>query len=175
VSDPFCIRPAAPEDIEPITRIYAEAVRHGTASFELDPPAADEMMRRYLARREGGFPYLVAEGAGAIAGYAYVGPYRARPAYRWTIEDSIYVAPDFQGQGVGRALLERLIAESEALGFRQMIAVIGDSAQMPSIALHQALGFRMAGTLASVGFKFGRWLDSVLMQRALGEGEGAPP
>jgi L-amino acid N-acyltransferase YncA len=175
VSEPLCIRPAAPADIESITRIYAQAVRHGTASFELDPPPADEMLRRYAALREGGFPYLVAESAGMIAGYAYAGPYRARPAYRWTVEDSVYVVQAFQRRGVGRALLERLIAESEALGFRQMIAVIGDSAQTPSIALHQALGFRIAGTLASVGFKFGRWLDSVLMQRALGKGDGAPP
>jgi L-amino acid N-acyltransferase YncA len=175
VSETPRIRPATPADIESITRIYAQAVRHGTASFELDPPAAEEMMQRYLGLREHGFPYLVAESAGAIAGYAYAGPYRARAAYRWTVEDSIYVEGSFQRRGIGRALLDKLIAQSEERGFRQMIAVIGDSAQTPSIALHQARGFRIIGTFASVGFKFGRWLDSVLMQRALGQGDGAPP
>jgi L-amino acid N-acyltransferase YncA len=154
-----------------ITGIYAEAVRHGTASFEIDPPDSDEMLRRYRALASGGFPYLVAEGAGAVVGFAYAGPYRMRPAYRWTVEDSVYVAAPAQRRGVGRALLAALIAESEVKGFRQMIAVIGDSAQAPSMALHRAAGFRSVGTLESVGFKFGRWLDSVLMQRALGPGD----
>src|SRR5690242_747167 len=150
------IRPVQASDLEPITRIYAHAVRHGTASFEIEPPEEAEMARRLEAVRDGGYPFLVAEREGEIAGYAYAGPYRARPAYRWTVEDSVYVAPQAQQQGIGRALLERLIAESEARGFRQMIAVIGDSAQAASIALHRAAGFRLVGTLEAVGFKFDR-------------------
>src|SRR6185295_13179436 len=123
----------------------------------------------------GGYPYLVAETNGAVAGYGYAGPYRTRPAYQWTVEDSVYIAPDAHRQGIGRALLERLITESVQRGFRQMIAVIGDSAHVGSIELHRALGFAMIGTLISVGFKHGRWLDSVLMQRALGPGDGTNP
>jgi L-amino acid N-acyltransferase YncA len=169
------IRPATPHDLAAITRIYDHAVRHGTASFEIEPPDETEMTRRYQALRAGGHPYLVAEHAGAVAGYAYAGPYRARPAYRWSVEDSIYVAADAQRRGIGRVLLERLIAEAEAGGFRQMIAVIGDSANAASIELHRAAGFRLVGTFDNVGFKFGRWLDSVLMQRALGKGAGANP
>jgi L-amino acid N-acyltransferase YncA len=135
------------------------------------------MARRMSSLIEGGFPYLVAEDqSGAIAGYAYAGLYRARPAYRFTLEDSIYIAADRRGRGIGRALLGRLIEDSAARGFRQIIAVIGDSTQQAaSIALHGAAGFAMIGTLPAVGFKFGRWLDSVLMQRALGPGETAPP
>jgi L-amino acid N-acyltransferase YncA len=169
------IRPAGPDDLASITRIYADAVRHGTASFELDPPDQNEMARRFAELGRGGFPYLVAEGAGSVAGYAYAGPYRARPAYRFTVEDSVYVAEDSQRRGIGRALLDRLIQEAERGGFRQMIAVIGDSHQPASIALHAAAGFRIVGTLASVGFKFDRWLDSVLMQRALGKGASPGP
>ncbi len=169
------IRPAEPRDLPAITRIYAHAVLHGTASFELEPPDEAEISRRYGALVDGGFPYLVAELDGAIAGYAYAGPYRARPAYRFTVEDSIYIAPDMQRRGVGRALLDRLLLESEARGFRQMIAVIGDSAQTPSIELHAAAGFRMVGNFESVGFKFGRWLDSVLMQKPLGPGSATTP
>jgi L-amino acid N-acyltransferase YncA len=161
------IRPAGPNDLAAITSIYANAVRHGTASFEIDPPDQDEMARRFADLRRDGFPYLVAEVS--LAGYAYAGPYRARPAYRFTVEDSIYVAALAQRRGIGRALLDRLIQEAAERGFRQMIAVIGDSNQPASIALHAAAGFRMVGTLAAVGFKFDRWLDSVLMQRALGE------
>jgi L-amino acid N-acyltransferase YncA len=162
------IRAAGPNDLAAITRIYAYAVRHGTASFEIDPPDQDEMMRRFEALVAGGFPYLVAERAGALAGYAYAGTYRARPAYRFTVEDSIYVAAEQQRRGIGGALLDRLIAEAEGRGFRQMIAVIGDSDQPGSIALHAGAGFRIIGTLDRVGFKFDRWLDCVLMQRALG-------
>jgi phosphinothricin acetyltransferase len=169
------IRAAAPDDLAAITRIYAHAVRHGTASFELDPPGQDEMARRHEALAAGGFPYLVADCSGAVAGYAYAGPYRARPAYRWTVEDSIYVGSDCRRRGIGRALLDRLILEAEKRGFRQMIAVIGDSHQPGSIALHAAAGFRMIGTFDSVGFKLGRWLDSVLMQRALGQGATTTP
>jgi phosphinothricin acetyltransferase len=169
------IRPAHPRDLGVITTIYDHAVRHGTASFELQPPDDSEMARRFEMLRAGGYPYLVAEVDGAIAGYAYAGPYRARPAYRWSVEDSIYVAPQSQGRGVGRALLERLIVEAEAGGFRQMIAVIGDSANSASIELHRRAGFRLVGTFENVGFKFGRWLDSVLMQRPLGSGAAAEP
>lgn len=169
------IRPATPSDIAAIARIYAHAVRHGTASFELDPPDEAEIARRYSALHDAGFPYLVAEIDGTVAGYAYAGPYRARPAYRFTIEDSLYIDPNMQRRGIGRALLERLLAEAQARGYRQMVAVIGDSAQTPSIALHEALGFRTVGTFEAVGFKFGRWLDSVLMQKALGNGATTAP
>jgi L-amino acid N-acyltransferase YncA len=169
------IRAALASDIAAITRIYAHAVRHGTASFEIEPPDEPEMARRQRVLFDGGHPYLVAEADGAVLGYAYAGPYRARPAYRWSVEDSVYIAPEAQRRGVGRALLEELIAESERRGFRQMIAVIGDSAQTPSIELHRALGFRLIGTIVSVGFKHGRWLDTVLMQRALGRGDTSAP
>jgi len=169
------IRPAAPADIPSITRIYDQAVREGSASFELTPPDQAEMMRRFESLKAGGFPYLVAEVAGTVAGYAYAGPYRARPAYRWTVENSVYVDVTAHRRGLGRALLARLIAESEARGFRQMIAVIGDSANAASIELHRAAGFRLVGTFENVGFKFGRWLDSVLMQRALGDGAETTP
>jgi phosphinothricin acetyltransferase len=172
---PVTLRPADLSDIPAITRIYAHAVLHGTASFELEPPDEAEMIRRMRALLDGGFPYLVAERNGALAGYAYAGLYRTRPAYRFTLEDSVYVAPDAQRAGMGRILLEALIADAEAKGFRQMIAVIGDSAQTSSIALHTAVGFNMIGPLVSVGYKFGRWLDSVLMQRALGPGDSLHP
>jgi len=169
------IRPAQVSDLAAITRIYEHAVRHGTASFEIEPPDEREMARRYEALRAGGYPYLVAELNNEIMGYAYAGPHRARPAYRWSVEDSVYIAPASQRRGIGRALLERLIAEAEAGGFRQMIAVIGDSANAASIELHRTAGFRMVGTFDNVGFKFGRWLDSVLMQRALGSGATTMP
>jgi phosphinothricin acetyltransferase len=171
----IALRPAIAADIPAITRIYAEAVRHGTASFELEPPDEAEMARRQRTLLDGGYPYVMAEIDGGFAGYAYAGPYRTRPAYRFTVEDSIYVAPEAQGRGVGRALLARLIDDAGRRGFRQMIAVIGDSAQTPSIELHRALGFRMVGNFENVGFKFGRWLDTVLMQRALGEGATTMP
>jgi len=169
------IRPAAPADIPAITRIYAHAVAHGTASFELEAPDEAEMAQRMRALLDGGFPYLAAELDSALAGYAYAGLYRTRPAYRFSVEDSIYIAPQAQRRGVGRALLERLIAESESRGFRQMIAVIGDSAQTASIELHRDAGFRLIGTIENVGFKFDRWVDSVLMQRALGPGATTKP
>jgi L-amino acid N-acyltransferase YncA len=169
------IRSAEPRDLAVITRIYAHAVSQGTASFELEAPDEREMTRRYSELRDRGFPFIVADINGALAGYAYAGPYRARPAYRFTVEDSIYIDPTMQRRGIGRALLTRLLAETEAAGFRQMIAVIGDSANTPSIALHAAAGFRMVGTFESVGFKFGRWLDSVLMQKALGKGATTVP
>ena len=169
------VRPAASADIPAITRIYAHAVRHGTASFELDEPDETEMLRRMRALIDGGFPYIAAESEGVLVGYAYAGPYRTRPAYRFTVEDSIYIDPAAQRRGIGRILLERLIVESEARGFRLMIAVIGDSAQTASIELHRTLGFHLVGTFENVGYKFERWLDSVLMQRALGEGATTKP
>jgi L-amino acid N-acyltransferase YncA len=169
------IRPATEADIPAITRIYAHAVRHGTASFELEPPDEAEMTRRMRALAQGGYPYLVAGSAGAILGYAYAGPYRTRPAYRYTVENSIYIAPDAQRRGIGRALIDRLIAECEQRNYRLMIAVIGDSAQASSIELHRAAGFKLVGTFEAVGYKFDRWLDSVLMQRPLGKGASAPP
>ncbi|HEY6994002.1 MAG TPA: GNAT family N-acetyltransferase [Xanthobacteraceae bacterium] len=169
------IRPAQPRDLAVITAIYDHAVRYGTASFELDPPDQREMARRYESLCAGGYPYLVAELDGEVMGYAYAGPYRARPAYRWSVEDSIYIAPQSQRRGIGRALLEQLISGAEAGGFRQMIAVIGDTANTASIELHRRAGFRLVGTFENVGFKFGRWLDSVLMQRPLGRGAQTAP
>jgi L-amino acid N-acyltransferase YncA len=169
------LRSAGRADMPAITAIYAHAVATGTASFELEPPDEPEMARRHCTLLDGGYPYLVAACDGAIAGYAYAGPYRSRPAYRWTVEDSIYVAPQAHRRGIGRMLLHRLIGDCEARDFRQMIAVIGDSQQAPSIALHRAVGFRLVGTVEAVGFKFGRWLDTVLMQRPLGPGASMAP
>jgi len=133
------------------------------------------MTGRYQAMVATGYPYLVAQRAGELLGFAYAGPYRMRPAYRWTVEDSIYIAPQAQRHGVGTSLLRRLIELSESKGYRQMIAVIGDSANVASVELHRALDFHMVGTLANTGFKFGRWLDTVLMQRSLGPGAATPP
>jgi phosphinothricin acetyltransferase len=164
--DPI-IRAATEADIPVITAIYAHGVQFGTATFEIDPPNEAEMTRRL--RDLAGFPYLVAEVDGQVQGYAYAARYRTRVAYRYTLEDSIYIAPEFHRRGIGRLLLDRLIAESAERGFRQMVAVIGDSAQAASIALHRAAGFRMVGTLEAVGYKFGRWLDTVLMQRGIGD------
>jgi len=169
------LRPAKPEDIPAITQIYADAVINGTASFELTPPDEAELTRRYAALVDNGYPYIVAELSGAIAGYAYAGPYRTRPAYNWTVEDSIYVAPQFHRRGIGLVLLKHLIAESERRGFRQMIAVIGDSAQTASIGVHTAAGFAPVGVFRAIGYKHGRWLDTPLMQLTLGKGDMAPP
>jgi L-amino acid N-acyltransferase YncA len=171
----FVIRPARLADIPAITAIYADAVTNGTASFEIEPPGEHEMAARFRALVDGGFPYLAAVNCGAICGYAYAGPYRARIAYRYTLENSVYVAPDCHRQGIGRALMDDLVSQAGALGFRQMIAVIGDSAQIASIALHRAAGFEMVGTFAAVGLKFDRWLDTVLMQRPLGVGAATLP
>ena len=169
------LRTATSADVPAITRIYAHAVAQGTASFELEPPDEAEMARRQQALLTRNFPYIVAELAGAVVGYAYAGPYRDRRAYDWCVEDSLYIAPEFHRRGIGRLLLTHLIAESEACGFRQMLGVIGDSANTASIAVHAACGFRLIGNFQSIGFKHGRWLDTVLMQRALGSGDGAPP
>jgi L-amino acid N-acyltransferase YncA len=169
------IRTAGLGDIAAITRIYAEAVLHGTATFEIEPPDEAEMTRRQQALLARNYPYFVAEHAGAVVGYAFAGPYRDRRAYDWCVEDSIYIAPEFHRRGIGRLLLTRLVAQSEELGFRQMIGIVGDSANTASVAVHAAVGFRLIGTFPSIGFKHGRWLDTVLMQRALGDGGVTPP
>jgi len=164
-----------PADIAAITRIYGDAVREGTASFEIEPPDEAEMARRHGALLADGFPYLIVEHASAIAGHAYAGHYHVRPAYHWTLENSIYVAPQFQRLGLGRLLMRRLLAEAETRGYRQMLAIIGDQTNIASIALHASFGFRRIGTLQSVGFKHGRWLDVVLMQHPLGDANSIPP
>jgi len=169
------IRPATEADLSSITAIYEQAVRFGTATFELIPPDLAEMTRRYRVLADGGFPYFVAVLDGRVVGYAYAGPYRPRPAYRFTVENSVYLDPAAHRRGIGLRLMERLIAECEASGFRQMIAVIGDSANAGSIGLHRRSGFQMIGTHPSVGLKFGRWLDTVMMQLALGEGAATVP
>lgn len=172
------IRPAATADVPAIQDIYAHHVLHGLASFEEEPPDLAEMSCRMAEVNARGLPYLVAEdrpGSGAILGYAYAGPYRARPAYRYALEDSVYVLPGAGGRGIGSTLLGNLIERCADLGYRQMIAVIGDSANQGSIRLHARHGFRTVGTLTSVGFKHGRWVDSVFMQRALGSGDRTLP
>lgn len=169
------IRSSAEADIPAITAIYAHAVLNGTASFELEPPNEEDMAHRRAAVLVGGYPYLVAERDGEILGYAYAGAYRTRPAYRSTVEDSIYIAPSAQGQGVGRALLAELIKECEVRDFRLMVAVIGDEDSKGSIGLHKSLGFELVGILKGIGYKHGRWLSTVLMQRSIGRGMTEPP
>lgn len=169
------LREATVADAPRIAAIYAHHVLHGLASFETEPPGEAEIARRLGEVRARGLPYLVAEADGRVVGYAYAAPYRSRPAYRYTVEDSVYVDRDCAGRGVGRQLLQRLVADAAASGCRQMIAVIGDSANEASIGLHAALGFEVVGTLKSVGFKHGRWVDSVLMQRAIGTGDSSLP
>jgi L-amino acid N-acyltransferase YncA len=169
------IRPATAADLPAITEIYAHAVRFGTATFEVVPPDAGEMRRRFEALKEGGFPYFVAVLASRVVGYAYAAVYRPRPAYRFTVENSVYLRPSIHRRGIGRQLLQRLIAECETRGFRQMIAVIGDSGNAASIGVHRQCGFEMIGTHPNVGLKFGRWLDTVMMQRSLGEGAATVP
>lgn len=169
------IRASEERDLAAIAAIYAHHVLHGLATFEIEPPDATEMGRRRAHVLALGLPYLVAELDGQVAGYAYAAPFRERPAYRYTLEDSIYIGRDFVGRGAGRALLEALIAACARAGYRQLVAVIGDSANQASIGVHAACGFRHAGLLPGVGFKFGRWVDSVFMQRDLGEGERSMP
>ena len=161
------VRPSADADLLAIGEIYAHAVKHGTSSFEITAPDLGEMTRRRTDVLAKGLPWLVAQVGSQVVGYAYAGPFRARPAYRFTVEDSIYIHPQAQGKGVGRALLAELLARCECAGARQMLAVIGDSNSQASIALHRALGFEDCGVLKSVGWKFGRWLDVVTMQRSL--------
>jgi L-amino acid N-acyltransferase YncA len=169
------VRPATTADLPAITSIYRHHVLHGLASFEVEPPDAAEMARRFDAIRALGLPYFVAESAGMIAGYAYAAVYRTRPAYRYTVEDSVYVDHESAGRGIGSALMPALIDGCAAAGRRQIVAVIGDSANHASIKLHEKFGFERVGLLPAVGYKFGRWVDSVLMQKDVGEGQRSPP
>lgn len=169
------IRDSRDEDVSAVHAIYAHHVRHGLGSFEEIPPDQAELARRRAEILGRDLPYLVATQDDRIAGYAYASLYRTRSAYRFTLEDSIYVDAAHHGRGIGRRLLAALLERSTALGYRQMIAVIGDSGNLESIRLHAALGFAECGRLLSVGFKFGRWVDSVLMQRPMGAGDGLPP
>ena len=169
------LRPGTDADVPSISRIYAHHVEHGTASFETIPPSENEIARRRKGVLDEGLPYLVAECGDVVVGYAYASLYRPRPAYRFTVEDSIYIDPGHVRKGLGRLLLAELIRQCEAGRWRQMIAVIGDSANAPSIRLHEELGFQTAGVFRAVGWKFGRWLDTVLMQRPLGMGDKTKP
>jgi L-amino acid N-acyltransferase YncA len=169
------VRDATEEDMAAIQAIYAHEVLHGLASFEEVPPTVDAMLARRASVLDLGLPYLAAEVAGQVAGYSYATGYRPRPAYRHTIEDSVYVAQRMQGRGIGRVLLSALIARCENGPWRQMVAVIGNTGNVGSIALHRQQGFRLVGTFEAVGFKLGRWVDTVLMQRALGPGGDTLP
>lgn len=171
----IALRAALPHDMPAIADIYAHAVLHGTASFEIEPPDAAEITRRQERLLGGGYPCLVAAHGPEVVGFAYAGPYRARAAYAHTVESSVYVRPDRQRRGVGLVLLQGLVQEAQLRGFRQMVAVIGDSGNLGSIRLHERVGFTHAGTLRAVGWKHARWLDTVLMQRALGPGANSRP
>jgi len=169
------VRDATTPDMTAVQTIYAHHVLHGLATFEEVPPSVEELLERRASVLGSGLPYLVAEIDGRLVGYSYATGYRPRAAYRYTVEDSVYVTAGRCGQGIGSALLAALIARCEAGPWRQMLAVIGNSGNAASIALHRRLGFQPVGTLASVGFKLGRWVDSVLMQRSLGPGDLSPP
>jgi phosphinothricin acetyltransferase len=169
------IRASRPDDLPAVRAIYAHYVTNSISTFEVEPPSLAEMARRREALLAAGYPFLIAEVDGAVAGYAYAGPYRERAAYRYTVSDSVYLAADRVGRGLGRALVSELIAICEATGFRQMVAIIGDGGNLCSIRLHERLGFDRVGLLPAVGFKAGRWHDSVLMQRPLGPGSGTLP
>jgi phosphinothricin acetyltransferase len=171
----FVIRPSGDADIAAIAAIYGHHVLHGVASFEEVPPPVEEIARRRGDIVGRGLPYLVAERAGSVLGYCYAGPFRPRSAYRYTLEDSIYIAPGEVGRGIGRALLQAVLDQSTQLGYRQMVAVIGGSDTVASIRLHAALGFAPVGTLNGIGYKFGGWVDTVLMQKPLGPGSTMPP
>ena len=173
--DSVSIRDATEDDLATIQAIYAHHVDHGLASFEENPPDIAEISRRRNVARDNGLPYLVAETDGAVRGFAYASAFRSRIAYRYTIEDSVYVAADALGGGIGSALLAALIERCTERGFRQMVAVIGDSANQASIRLHAKHGFVQTGLMPAVGFKFGRWVDSVRMQRPLGPGDTTLP
>ena len=160
------IRTVNERDIDTITRIYAHYVRHSTATFEINPPDLSEMDRRRLEVLSQGLPYPVAEANGIVVGYAYASPYRPRPAYRFTVEDSVYIHPGFLARGLGRLILTRLIERCETRGRRQMVAIIGNSGNAASIRLHAAFGFHTVGVLQKVGRKFGQWVDTVITQRA---------
>ena len=170
------IRAAQEADLPAIAEIYADAVDHGTATYELEPPTLADMTARFHGLKASEYPYLVAEADGAVLGYAYAGPFRARPAYRFIVEDSIYVAPQAKGKGVGKALLLALIEACRADGYRQLVAVIGDGhAESPSVKLHERVGFRHCGLLEGSGYKHGRWLDTVFMQLEMNEGNRQAP
>lgn len=170
------IRPATLNDISDMTVIYEHAVLHGTGSYELEPPDAAELGRRFSHFTSHGFPWLVAEEDGMALGYAYASPFRTRPGYRWLIEDSVYVAPEAKGKGIGKALLLKLLEQCEKLGFHQMVAVIGDGqGNRGSVALHESLGFKHCGSIEGSGFKLGRWVDTVFMQYELNGGAATPP
>ena len=169
------LRGATPEDAAAVQAIYAHHVLHGLGTFEEVPPSVEEIGQRMAAVLGRGLPWLVAEDGGRILGYAYAGPFRPRAAYRYTVEDSVYVAPDCMGQGVGKALLNAVIADCERLGLRQMVAVIGDSGNAGSIGVHRACGFEFKTAVEAVGWKFGRWVDVVWMQRLLNAGAASPP
>ena len=172
---PVILRDATTADIASIAAIYRESVGNGTASFEIDPPTDAEMATRFSGITGQGYPYLAAvNGAGNVIGYAYASAFRTRPAYRWMVEDSIYLAAESRGHGIGKALLAALLERSSALGFRQMIAVIGGG-HPASVALHRAAGFSETGLLIGTGYKHGRWLDTMLMQKALGDGNVTHP
>ncbi|MCW5746944.1 MAG: N-acetyltransferase [Alphaproteobacteria bacterium] len=175
MSPPLLIRDSRDDDIPAITRIYGYHVLNGLASFEEQAPSPEEMARRRADVLAKGYPHIAAERDGKLVGYAYASAYRPRPAYRYSVENSIYIDQQDRRGGVGSVLLPALIARCTAAGFRQMIAVIGDSANDASIGLHAKFGFRTVGTLASIGWKHGRWVDSVLMQLALGEGDNTTP
>ena len=169
------IRPSRESDLKAVHAIYAHHVRHGLGTFEETPPSEEELSSRRGSALSLDLPFLVADIEGQVAGYCYAHEYRPRPAYRYAIEDSVYVLDRLRGGGIGTALLEELIARCQAGPWRQMVAVIGDSGNAGSIALHRRCGFATVGTLRSVGFKLGRWVDTVIMQRALGAGDNAPP
>lgn len=174
-SSEITIRACEETDMRAVTEIYRHHVLTSPATFEIDPPSTEEMASRRRAVVEGGFIYLVAEQSEVIIGYAYVSTYRARPAYRFTVENSVYIRPGYERRGVGRMLMESLLEQCKKKPFRQVIAVIGDSANIASIELHRSLGFHMIGTHPSVGYKFDRWLDSVLMQKEIGGGGRMKP